>query len=306
MSIESPDRLGVYLTLEGGEMVGKNVQAYLLVAVLEAFNDYCANFNIPVRIPILLVCEPGAVLYSSIERDIDLEWQRNNLKLRERLKMQVATPDEYLEGYMQARKVLIDNCIVPFLDENIGGVIISVRDITSSLVYQGLVGGVSLEYINQLQTEMIHDVVADWVFILDIAIEEFTERGRIIASVGRGTEAGEASLDTWDSKKLEFHKAIYEAYREIAKMSSISERVLINGQGSIIEVLARVVWEFERRICGAEESDIGSKMIRKVLREAGFNLGDLTRFAVQVYEDNPNLLDEMKEIISGYTRYLKG
>lgn len=282
-----PDREGVYTVFEGGEMVGKDIQALALVAAIGFYNRTVARRDPLKEIPLVFVREPGTVLYSDI-KFVRGDWVERNQTIRETLKYNEKLEwKEQLYLFMLARDNLIEGCIAPVLKVP-GVLVVSLRDVTSSWVYQGMIGGVSPEKILLLEEASIGRAKANLTLILDITIEEFKRRRITVMAEGR-VSVDSAPIDAFDRRELEFHKSVFDAYRIIAECPpEYGERLLINGMGSYEEVLKRIIMAFEERIYRANEW--GYFNLQQRLHRCGFRFGDLTAFVVDTYRTQPDML----------------
>jgi dTMP kinase len=201
---------GKFIVLEGGEGVGKSTQMQCLAKYLQGQD-----------IPHILTREPGGTV------------------LAERLRAMIVQEDlssmEELLLIIAARLHHGRNVIQPALDA--GMWVLCDRFMASSLVYQGIVGGVGMELVEQLHGQAGCTLVPDKTFIIMLDPEIAMRR----------RQANRASCNKFDQKSIDFHKKIHQAYRVVAeryshthhliqaddKLDTVTERILKYIQGMI-------------------------------------------------------------------------
>lgn len=170
---------GKFITLEGGEGVGKSTQAKRLAERL-ARHD----------IPVVVTREPGG---TPVGEDV------RSLILKDRPK----DPVTELLLFAAARAEHMTSVIRPALDE--GTWVISDRFIDSSRVYQGKLYGLEPELISLLERYTVAPDFPDLTLILDLPANAGVERAQ-----SRGT------LSRYDAERIETHEILRKGFLEIA------------------------------------------------------------------------------------------
>ena len=189
-----------FVVVEGGDAGGKSTQVAQLADRLRAVN-----------IDVLTTFEPGATPAGAVIRELLLHRAE-----------QVAPATEAL--LMAAdRAQHVSEVVLPALDR--GQWVISDRFVPSSLVYQGVVRGLGVAAIDDLNRLAIASATPDLVLVLDVDDAAVAAR-----NVG--------PTDRLEAEGAPFHVAVREAYRSLA-----SERgwLVIDANGSI-DVVAERVW----------------------------------------------------------------
>jgi dTMP kinase len=170
---------GKFITLEGGEGVGKSTQAKRLAERL-ARHD----------IPVVVTREPGG---TPVGEDV------RSLILKDRPK----DPVTELLLFAAARAEHMTSVIRPALDE--GTWVISDRFIDSTRVYQGKLYGLEPEFISLLERYTVAPDFPDLTLILDLPANAGVERAQ-----SRGT------LSRYDAERIETHEILRKGFLEIA------------------------------------------------------------------------------------------
>lgn len=188
-----------FYTLEGGEGAGKSSTALLIKKELEA-KGY----------KVLLTREPGGEKIAEKIRNIILN---NKISKKTEVLLFAAARIEHLEQK-----------IIPALRN--GEIVISDRYVDSSIVYQGIVGGISeVEEINKFA---IGNKLPNTTFIFDIDPEIALNR----------IKANNRIENRFDKENLEFHKQIREGYLEIGKTSKRYK--VIDANKTVIELTEEI------------------------------------------------------------------
>ena len=170
---------GKFITLEGGEGVGKSTQAKRLAERL-ARHD----------IPVVVTREPGG---TPVGEDV------RSLILKDRPQ----DPVTELLLFAAARAEHMTSVIRPALDE--GTWVISDRFIDSTRVYQGKLYGLEPEFISLLERYTVAPDFPDLTLILDLPANAGVERAQ-----SRGT------LSRYDAERIETHEVLRKGFLEIA------------------------------------------------------------------------------------------
>jgi len=176
---------GRFITLEGGEGVGKSTLTGAVVASLSARG-----------IEVIRTREPGGTPGAEAIRSLILKppaeigaWQ--------------ALAETLL--FYAARRDHLDKLIRPSLER--GAWVVCDRFSDSTRAYQAAAGGVSSADVEAIDRICVGDTVPDLTLVLDLSIE--IARKRLTA------RAGEA--DAIESRRLNYHEAVHRGFLEIAR-----------------------------------------------------------------------------------------
>ena len=190
----------MFFVFEGVDGAGKSTQAKLFAESLrKAGHD------------VLFVREPGGTQLGESLRDLILSPESGDLS---------AIVETFL--FLAARAHLCDRELRPALAA--GKVIVSDRFSWSTLVYQGVVGGVSLERLEELCSSATLGVAPTASFLIDLPLAEAAQR----------IEGG----DRMEARGLEYLEKIRQGFLELSERFPQLQRV--DGSGSPEEVQARV------------------------------------------------------------------
>lgn len=194
---------GKFITLEGGEGVGKSTQLKALAAALRERG-----------LTVIETREPGGSPGAESIRRLLLE-ERDWPVEAEALLFAAARADH------------VEKTIRPALER--GEWVVSDRFIDSSLAYQGGAGGLGIEKVRSLYTFGCGDFLPDRTLILAV------EGGR-----DRATERDGGSGDRIGGRSEDFHRKVDRAFQLLAEAEP--ERVrLVDASGSEAEVTARLL-----------------------------------------------------------------
>ena len=196
---------GKFVSLEGGEGVGKSTQVKALAFALEDRGIQC-----------LVTREPGGSGGAEAVRDLLLTGDEQRWSM----------PAEALL-FAAARSDHVDKTILPALDE--GRWVIADRFVDSSMAYQGGAGGLGIERIRALHEFGSGDVLPDRTLVL--VLEEGQDRAR---------ERDKDDLDRIGARPRDYHHKVELAFRLIA--AEEPERVrLIDASGTPEQVTQRLL-----------------------------------------------------------------
>lgn len=168
-----------YIAFEGGEGSGKSTA---WKALKEIFPEA------------VFVREPGG---TPLGEEI-----RNTILAKEH------TPISNAYLFAAARAELISTIVKPALEQ--GKLVISDRSYVSSVVYQGIVGGLTAEKVLDINREALQGCIPDLVIIFDVSPETSYTRTH-----KRKDEGGE--LNYFDEKGKEFFLQVTSALKSINK-----------------------------------------------------------------------------------------
>ena len=202
---------GYFITIEGCEGVGKSTLLDGLRAYLESKGRDC-----------VFTREPGGTPVAEKIRAVILD--ANNKEM---------TDTAELLLYASARAQHTEEKILPATKE--GKLVICDRYSDSTLAYQGYARGIDKDLIRRLNAIAEREVKIDATIFLDLDPEKgFLRKG------------GADKTDRLEKETLDFHKRVYNGFKEIASESP--ERVIvIDASKSAEEVLASVIKALEER-----------------------------------------------------------
>lgn len=209
---------GTFITFEGGEGTGKSTQARRLADYLESRGE-----------AVVLTREPGGTPSGEIVRRIVLAGGAEPLGgLAEAVLMYAARSDH------------LDRVIRPALEA--GKIVICDRFSDSTMAYQGIVGGVDLELLQQMDAVVVGDTVPDVTFVMDAPVSQTLERARRETSKGSGKHA---VPDRFEKQDRAIHEELRKAFLAIALQAPRRVHV-IDATGSPEEVFGRILQVYER------------------------------------------------------------
>ena len=200
-----------FITLEGGEGVGKSTQARRLAAALRERG-----------VNVLETREPGGSAGAEAIRELLLSGTVDRW-----------SPHAEALLFAAARSDHVQRTIKPALAE--GRWVLCDRFLDSSLAYQGIVGG-----IGEAQIRTLHDVgsggfLPDRTLLLHIAAHEAAERT---------SRRDGANPDRFGARDQGFHSAVNEAFEQLAAAEPERFR-LIEASGGESDVTDRLVAALE-------------------------------------------------------------
>jgi dTMP kinase len=195
---------GKFITLEGGEGVGKSTQVHALAEELRERG-----------IDVVVTREPGGSEGAERIRELLLGTEERWEARAEALLFAAARADH------------VDKLIRPALED--GSWVLSDRFVDSSLAYQGGAGGLGIETVREINAFAIHGWYPDRTLIL--MLDEGSERARARDS-GASDRIGGRSDD--------YHRKVDAAFRILA--AEEPERVqLVDASGPPEQVTARLI-----------------------------------------------------------------
>lgn len=205
---------GRFITLEGGEGVGKSTLQVTLASWLRDMG-----------IEVVTTREPGGTQLAERVRELALRPPEGEAwsPLAEALLMNAARCDH------------LDKLIRPALAK--GRWVISDRFSDSTRVYQNVKGGVPHVVLLQIEESVIGDTRPDLTLVLDAAQAATNAR-----RTGRGSEP-----DAFESRPDAFHAAVRSAFQELARTDADRCRLIDAGQ-TADQVAASAWLEIERLI----------------------------------------------------------
>ena len=197
-------RVGLFITLEGGEGSGKSTQAQALKALLED-----QGFSVT------LTREPAGCPLGQRVREL---LNDRSLKLSAR--------SEFLL-FAAARAQHVAEVIRPALDR--GEVVICDRFGDSSVAYQGYGRGLSPDDVREVNRMATRGLVPDLTVLLDVPVE-----------AGLGRKAGEKAPDRIGQEGAQFHDRVRQGY--LAMAGEEPDRFLVRDGTLAPEEITRTIW----------------------------------------------------------------
>lgn len=182
-------RKGIFITIEGGEGSGKSTAIHGI-----------ANWLREQGREVMITREPGGVHVSEQIRAILVNEEMDPLT------------EAIL--FAASRNEITTKLIQPALQE--GKVVICDRFVDSSYVYQGLVRGLGLGLVEQINQPIMDKVQPDLTFYFDIEPEVGLER---ILQNHRET-------NKFDKEQMSFHYQVRDSYRALSQMGKYTGRIV--------------------------------------------------------------------------------
>ncbi|MBO9380812.1 dTMP kinase [Sphingomonas histidinilytica] len=198
---------GRFITLEGGEGVGKSTQAKALAAALRARG-----------LDVVETREPGGSDGAEAIRRLLLEGAVDRWNARAEALL-----------FAAARADHVARTIRPAIEA--GRWVVCDRFLDSSIAYQGGADGLGDEAIRTLHAIGSAGCLPDRTLLLDMPVFD---------AAFRQAEAGIANSDRFEKRDEAFHDRVAESFRRIAAQEPVRIRT-INAQGSPQEVTARLI-----------------------------------------------------------------
>ena len=204
-------RRGLFITFEGGEGCGKTTQIHKLADRIKGITST----------PFVVTREPGGAPSAELIRGLLVNGDAE--------KWRPAT-----EGLLMsaARHEHVEQIIRPALAQN--KLVMSDRFVDSTIVYQGIVGGVARNDIDAMNHIACGDIYPDVTIILDIDSQIGLARAK-----SRG--AGE---DRFEAKGLAYHEKVRAGFLDIAA-DDPSRCVVINANRTPDDI-AEDIWQVVR------------------------------------------------------------
>jgi dTMP kinase len=200
---------GWFITFEGGEGTGKSTQIEMLAGHLRGQG-----------LTVVVTREPGGTPVAEAVRAVLLDPS--------------LAPDGLTELFLleAARRDHVEHVIRPAVER--GRVVLSDRFADSSTVYQGMVRGVGVERVVELNRIATGGLDPDVTVVLDFDHESGLQRARSRNAEGDGSES------RLDDEPSAFHRRVREGFLQLAENEPERVRV-VSAEGPHEEVFARVL-----------------------------------------------------------------
>lgn len=201
---------GRFITLEGGEGVGKSTQAALLQAALKS---RC--------IDAIITREPGGTPFAEAVRDFILRGSQST----------PGTPLAETLMFFAARADHVAQLIAPAVAQ--GKWVICDRFTDSTRAYQGAASGLSDETILAIDRIAVGAAQPDLTLIMDLPAIDGLKR----ADARRGNSE---ARDTFESRTLAFHERIRGGFLDIARREP--QRCAVVDAAGTPDAVAQAIW----------------------------------------------------------------
>lgn len=198
---------GAFITMEGPEGCGKSTQIPHIVKWLKGRGYRVRSLR-----------EPGGTELGESIRQVLLRSSREDI-----------TTHAELFLFLAARAQLVEQVILPALKR--GEVVVCDRYMDSTVVYQGMAGGLGRDFVERLCTWGAHGLRPDVSFFLDLPHKVGLKR------TGR--------RDRMERKSLDFHRRVADGYRKLA-LSHAKRVVVVDARADIKAVWGKIESELKR------------------------------------------------------------
>lgn len=201
---------GRFITLEGGEGVGKSTQATLLQAALKSRG-----------IDAIITREPGGTPFAEAVRDFILRGSQST----------PGTPLAETLMFFAARADHVAQLIAPAVAQ--GKWVICDRFTDSTRAYQGAASGLSDQTILEIDRIAVGATQPDLTLIMDLPAIDGLKR----ADIRRGNSE---ARDTFESRTLAFHERIRAGFLDIARREP--QRCAVVDASGTPDAVAQAIW----------------------------------------------------------------
>jgi len=203
---------GAFIVIEGPDGGGKTTHARELARALRAEGR-----------EVLLTREPGGTPLGERLRRLLLSVRRGERKNEER------TTLAELFLFMAARAELVETVIRPALDE--GKIVVSDRFLPSSVVYQGVAGGLGAETVEEVGRLATGGLEPELTVILDLPAATGLARSR----------RGRGGADRIESRGAQYHEKVRRGFLRLARRCGSSGVLVVDTRRPEAEVRAAIL-----------------------------------------------------------------
>lgn len=211
-------RKGLFISLEGGEGVGKSTQVALLVQRLLEEGYLVKSFR-----------EPGGTKIGEQIRSVTHNPSNTDIS---------NTAEALL--FAASRAQTVDEVYLPHLEK--GFIVIADRYVDSSYVYQGIARGLGYEKIKSLNDFATSELMPDRTFLLSLDHK-----------AGHKRRKATDKIDRMDLQEEEFYQKVDDGYREIAK--KFPERIVTLDAGNPIDIVQEKIWRLTNKLISGVPSN---------------------------------------------------
>lgn len=191
--------MGLLITIEGGEFVGKTSVA---LPGLHKILEDCG-------LRVLSSREPGGTPAGE--------------KIREEIFQKAArgaSADEMALLFNKARRIHLDTVIKPFLGEKKekDAIVLLDRYLDSTRVYQGLESALGLETVYRYEREFVEGYLPDLTFVLFFP-EEIIDKMIAVRRKLAAEESGTRANTSWDEVSIDEHRMRQQRYLSLAAIA---------------------------------------------------------------------------------------
>lgn len=207
----------MFIAVEGGEGAGKTTFSQ---ALTQKLNEIVGG-----KRQVILNREPGGnSVLGNLLREVILDPTLSK------------SPHAELFLFLASRAFNIDTVIAPALRR--GDIVISDRWHDSTIVYQGIVGGLNVEYVKDQCYHIVGEPFhPNLTILIDILPEE-----------GLTRKKKQKKLDRFEKESLDYHNKICQGFKDLAKEHP-DRYLLINGKDPIQDSLDTVLKYIEPWLC---------------------------------------------------------
>ena len=201
-----------FISLEGGEAVGKSTQIERLAARLEQLGH-----------KVLVTREPGGTpLGESIRHLLKHAPEGRDMDSHTELLL-----------FLASRAELVRKIIVPALND--GTWILSDRFLDSTTVYQGAGRRLPTEIVERINAFAVGPNLPGLTLVLDLEPEAARER-----QIRRSHPPGSASFDRMEAEPVDFFQRVRQGYLDLAKAHP--QRIKLVSASGTVDATAGAVW----------------------------------------------------------------
>src|SRR5271168_2690585 len=201
-----------FISLEGGEAVGKSTQIERLSKRLTEFGHKT-----------IVTREPGGTPLGESIRHL----------LKHAPEGRGMTPQAELLLFLASRSELVRKVIMPALDQGVW--VLSDRFLDSTTVYQGAGRQLPTEIVERVNAFAVGPHVPGLTLVLDLEPEAARER-----QIRRSHPPGTGSFDRMEAEPLDFFERVRQGYFDVAKAHP--HRVKIVSAAGAIDETADALW----------------------------------------------------------------
>jgi len=202
-----------FISLEGGEAVGKSTQIERLAERLENLGHKA-----------LVTREPGGTPLGESIRHL----------LKHAPEGRGMTPQAELLLFLASRAELVRKIVMPALDQGVW--VLCDRFLDSTTVYQGAGRKLPGEIVERINAFAVGIHLPGLTLVLDLEPKEAHRR-----QMRRVRPAGEGAFDRMEAEPTDFFERVREGYHELAKTHP--ERVKIVSAAGTIDETSQAIWK---------------------------------------------------------------